>query len=221
MFHDTIHIIFNRSASNNVNYVNFNYDFIISKSESWLNVWKNCNNFPRENHIVTYKSILERFKQIGFNIDYLLFPDIKDNNQEVYCAYNYLASKSGFEVFFKAYEKILKKQGFNITFEYGTMINGKFYPNNMNFYSSISFVRNNFGDNDVIYGVSYCKSFEKYQIVNSEGCVVSNMNSSYIGFSRNNNKENKELKEDFFKSQKISVYLRKYKLDQLKELNLP
>ena len=204
MYHDTIHIIFRSLPQNSTE---FSYNFLISK-DAWL-----------PNHkAIEYQELLDRLDDYGFNPDFINFPDVKDKTQDVFCEYN---GTPNFLIFFKAFEKILKPQGFNITFEYGSMINGKFYPNNMNFYSSISFVQNHYGEKDIISGVSYVKSGESYQIVNSKGDIVDRMGSSYGGYSKyNSNKEDTKLKEDFFKSYRVSVYLRKYKLEQLRDLNL-
>lgn len=206
MYHDTIHIIFESLPMNNIE---FKYNFLISKN-SWL-----------PNHkAIEYQELLNKLHNYGFNSDYINFPDVKDKTQNIFCEYN---GTPNFLIFFKAFEKVLKPQGFNITFEYGSMIGGKFYPNNMNFYSSISFMESHYGDYDVIYGVSYCKYAEHYQIVDSEGNIVDSIGSTSLGgysISICNNKENPKLKDEFFKRQRVSVYLRKYKLEQLRDLNL-
>jgi len=202
MYHDTIHIIFTSVPQSDID---FKYNFLISKND-WL-----LNHKP-----IVYQELLDKLYSYGFNPDYINFPDIKDKNQNVFCEYN---GAPNFIIFFKAFEKILKPQGFNITFEYGSMIDGKFYPNNMNFYSSISFVQSYYGEKDIIDGISYCKSDECYQIVNSDGEIVDSMSSTYGGYSKyNNNKEDEKLKDEFFKRHRVSVYLRKYKLEQLLDL---
>lgn len=198
MYHDTIHIIFkSKTGGHNIH---FEYDFLISKS-------------PYSNHStnsISYQEILNKFKKIGFNIDFLNFPDIKDMNQMVHCKYNYLVKSGDYNVFFKAYEKILKRQGFDIIFEYGTMINGKFFPNNMNFYSSISFICASINDSrcfsHVIKGFNFYKTYEKYQIVDKTGKILHNEFTNYTI----------DFKHNFFKNQKVKVYLRKYKLRELK-----
>lgn len=195
MYHDTINIIFTSTAESNIN---FRYNFLISKN-AWL---------PNHKPIV-YQYLLGKMESYGFNVNFINFPDIKDKYQNVFCEYN---GTPNFTIFFKAFEKLLKPQGFNISFEYGSIINSKFYPNNMNFYSSIIFIKDSYGDKDVIDGVNYKKRFESYQIVNSEGQIVYN-----IGGANLNDSESEDLKEEFFKSHKVSVYLRKYKL---RELNL-
>jgi len=195
MYHNTINIKFNSTPENSVN---FSYNFLISKT-AWL---------PNHKPIV-YKELLDKMKNYGFNIDFINFPDMKDHTQNVFCEYNGVPN---FNIFFKAYERVLKPQGFNITFEYGSTINGKFYPNNMNFYSSIVFVRDAYGDKDVIDGINYTKRFEVYQIVNENGNVVYNMGGTNL-----NDYKSEELKEEFFKSYKVSVYLRKYKLDLIQQ----
>jgi len=207
MYYDTIHITF---ESNGKSTISFGYDFLISKSKSWLKVWQNYNNSPRENHIIKYNNIIDRFKSIGFNTELLSFPNIKDDTEEVYCAYNYLLSSGNFEVFFKAYEKVLKKQSFNINFEYGSMINGEFYPNNMNSHAIVQFIepilqedKEKEIDENIIQGKSFIKHREIYQIVNKEGESIY-VEQAFDDF------ENTRLK--FFQTHKVAVYLRKYKL---------
>jgi len=195
MYHDTIHIIFTSLPKSDID---FKYNFLISKND-WL-----LNHKP-----IVYQELLDKMENFGFNVDFFNFPDIKDKTQNVFCEYN---GTPNFQLFFKAFERILKPQGFNITFEYGSMIDGKFYPNNMNFYASIGFIKDAYGDKDVIDGVNYKKRFECYQIVDSCGEVVDSIFGANL-----NDSESKELKEEFFKNYKVSVYLRKYKL---RELNL-
>lgn len=195
MYHNTIHIIFTSVPESGID---FTYNFLISK-DAWL----------RNHQPIEYQKLLDKFHNCGINPNYINFPDVADKNKKVFCEYN---GTPLFEIFFKAYERVLKIHGFNITFEYGSMIKGKFYPNNMNFYSSISFERDMYGGEDVITGVNYKKRIENYQIVDKCGKIIDSM--SYVNF---NNFESEQLGDDFFKSHKVSVYLRKYKLDLIQQ----
>jgi hypothetical protein len=218
MYHDTIHITF--SSSDSTSNLGFYYDFLISKSNSWLNVWQKYNNSPKEKHITSYKDILSKFKEIGFNVEYLMFPDAEDD-VEVYCAYNYLVSKGGYEVFFKAYNKVLKKQPFDISFEYGTMINGTFHPNCINSCAIVKFISPSHKSRkgyfnaaassllkrvNVISDLPFSKLYETYTIVDINGKKIYTL-EVYDDFD--------EKKKEFFSNQKVAVYLRKYKLMEL------
>ena len=201
MYHDTIHITF-ESADEIMNY---KYTFLISK-KSFL---------PNHNPI-TYQEILDKMESYGFNIEFLDFPDIEDKSVNVYCSYNLTPD---FNVFFKAYERVLKPRGFNISFEYGSMINGEFCMNNMNFYSGIYFKMRNKSTiiiKNVIKDVDFYKHGESYQIVDKNGKIVDAIHIRNF-FSESYD----EVKENFFKSRKVTQYLRKYKLERIKNLNLP
>ena len=195
MYHDTIHINFTSLLNNKG--VTFNYSFLISKNKE--------NMFSP----IKYNSLLEMFKNIGFDLKYIKFYDI-DYDTIVYCTYNY---QPNFEIFFKAYTKTLSDKCFGITFEYGNIISGKFYPNNINFFSGISFypVINHFigDDSETIIKYHYHKKIlENYQIVDKTGNTI----ASEMATDINN------FKQNFFDKYEVKVYIRKYKLKKLNSI---
>jgi len=196
MYHDTIKINF---ISHNWKEISFNYDFLISK------------NTKEHFSIINYGELLSKFKKIGFDIKYLKFNDIEET-ENVYCTYNY---QPNFNIFFLAYDKILKNKHFNITFAYGVIINGKFLPNNMNTFAKISFadastLTNSHGSplykEEVIKSRTFAKTQEFYQIVDKEGNIIGN-ESTYADTN---------FEQHFFEKYDIKVALRKYKLGRLK-----
>lgn len=193
MYHDTIKINFNNYSDS----IAFDYNFLISKSEK--------EKFSP----VKYADLLSKFEDIGFNTKYLRFNDV-DEDDNVFCTYNY---QPNYQIFFSAYKKILENKDFHITFEYGVIINGKFYPNNMNFFAGIWFSKNALlGDNTdiIIKGKLHKKSMELYQIVDKDGNVI----ASEIADEKNN------FEQHFFEKYDVKVALRKYKLSRLNKLNL-
>lgn len=191
MYHDTIHIELRNSDRHDIN---FDYNFFISKYQKDL--------FSS----IKYQELLDKFKDIGFNIKYLKFNDI-DEDEIVYCTYNF---QPNFNVFFKAYKKLIKHKNFNITFEYGVIINGKFVANNMNTFAGVWFqhTTNNLGNytEDVIDDKILAKSMELYQVVDKNGNIIATDIAKY---------EN-DFKQNFFERYEVKVALRKYKLGRLK-----
>jgi len=191
MYHDTIRINFSGR-----NTISFNYNFFISK-----------NQYDKFSPI-KYGVLLSKFTKIGFDTKYLKFNDIQDDNTIVYCTYNY---QSNFEIFFLAYNKLIKDYKFNITFEYGNIINGKFYPNNINFFSTIWFVeKENISGNYmecIIKGKYHQKALEQYQIIDKNTQIISMLTTTC----------DQNFEQNFFENYNVKVYLRKYKLSRLKE----
>jgi len=191
MYHDTIHI---KLKYNDV--INFNYGFYISKHP-------NKTFSP-----IKYKSLLYKFKSVGFVVlRYLKFNDIEDDTI-VYCSYNF---QPNFEIFFKVYNKLIKDKDFDIIFEYGNIINGKFYLNNMNNLSSVYFYggilnKTVYRENIIGYKV-HQKISELYQIVDKDGNIIATEWADYHG----------DFKQNFFERYDVKVALRKYKLSRLKE----
>lgn len=195
MYHDTIHINF-KSLYNSKD-VDFDYSFLISRNEE--------NLF----NPIKYSTLLNMFKNIGFDVKYIKFYDINDEDT-VYCTYNY---QPKFEIFFKAYNKTLSDRNFGLTFEYGNIINGKFYPNNINFFAGIAFypVKNPIigDDTEVIIKNHYHKKLsEFYQIVQKNGATVANDFVSDVN----------EFKTDFFEKQNVRQFLREHKLKKLNSI---
>lgn len=197
MYHDTIKINFRNWRFGNVA---FDYNFLISK-----NLKDKFSSTP-------YNSLLSKFIEIGFNIKYLKFNDIEETDI-VYCSYNY---QSNFDVFFKAYNKILRNERINITFEYGVVINGKFYANNMNTFAGVYFIEyhpNDFSSSSsiiysetIIKGKLHKKEMEFYQIVDNVGNPIAAENTT----------DKKDFEQHFFDKYEVKVALRKFKLNRLK-----
>lgn len=201
MYHDTIHINF-KSRNNIDTIITFDYSFMISKE-------------PKDKFSpIKYIELLHKFENIGFDIKYIKFNDI-DNEEIVYCTYNY---QSNFEIFFNVYKKMLDNIHFNLTFEYGNIIGGKFILNNMNTLSGVWFVdthnisydatRNDYNEK-VIKNKVFKRTAEYYQIIDKFGECVSN----YTWKCTN------ETKEDFFQRFNVKVALRKFKLERLNKFN--
>jgi hypothetical protein len=200
MYHDTIHINF---KYNQINDIAFDYSFLISKH--------NQDKFSP----IVYGELLQKFEEIGFNLKYLKFYDIYDNDTMVYCTYNY---QPNFNVFFSAYRKLMQNKNFNISFEYGIIIGGKFYPNNMNYFASIHFIsENKWGrakslldlgtdTESIIQGKKHYKVGEFYQLVDKEGNIIHKELASV---------EN-DFEQHFFENYNVKVAMRKYKLNRLK-----
>ena len=193
MYHDTIHINFSRYDYSDIN---FNYNFLISKNLK--------DNFSP----INYGELLKKFNEIGFNLKYLKFNDIEEE-ETVYCTYNY---QSNFNIFFSAYKKLFQDRNFNIVFEYGVVINGKFYPNNMNTFASIYFIGDNIklGDHieTVITGKTHKKTIELYQIVDKDGNIIASETTTIVN----------EFEQHFFERYEVKLAQRKYKLSRLKSL---
>jgi hypothetical protein len=195
MYHDVIHINFNNRGETPY----FDYSFMISKYPS--------DKFSP----INYGDLLNKFNEIGFNCKYIKFNDI-DESETVYCTYNY---QSNFNIFFSAYKKILQNKNFDIIFEYGVIINGKFLPNNMNTFAKVYFsdilISSHFALDPlfcetIIKGKTHEKIYEDYQVVNKEGNIIGN--------DRTDGK--KKFEQHFFERYDIKVALRKYKLGRLK-----
>lgn len=190
MYHDTIHINFSSFGSD----LNFNYSFLISKD--------NNDKFSP----IRYGDILDKFENIGFNTKYIKFNDL-DLDDIVYCTYNY---QPKFEIFFKAYDKLLMYKKFNIKFEYGNIINNIFHINNMNYCASIYFSNNEkeLYREDVLKSRIYVKKYETFCIIDKKGDRVSEVTVT----------SDDNFEQDFFQRHEVKVALRKYKLGRLKGL---
>lgn len=199
MYHDTIHINFKYSGG-----VNFDYSFLISK-------------IPQDKFSpIKYTELLKNFYDIGFDLKYLKFYDIDDEDYIVYCTYNY---QPNFNIFFSAYKKIIEPKEFCITFEYGNIILGKFIPNNMNYFAGIylvphsSKIKNNafvseLYKENVIRNKYHYKTLEYYQIIDKDGIIISNETTD----------STKDFEQHFFDRYEVKVALRKYKLNRLKSV---
>jgi hypothetical protein len=197
MYHDTIHINF--KSSYQPKEIDFDYSFLISK--------KSKDKFSP----IKYNELLKKFTDLEFDLKYLKFYDI-DEDAIVFCTYNY---QPNFEIFFTAYNRIIRQRFFDITFEYGNIINGKFFPNNMNFFAGIHFVErtDEYGKpsaalymKEVINGRYHIKKNELYQIVDKNGNLI------YCEVATANN----DFEQHFFEQYDVKVALRKYKLERLK-----
>lgn len=191
MYHDTIKIEFKSSFGSTIN---FDLFFLISKNEK------------KDFTPINYKELLNKFKDIGFNIHYIKFNDI-DEKSTIFCNYNF---QPNFENFFKYFNKTLSKNNFYLSFSYCVFIDGKYIMTNMNSYASISFspIRNfTLGDDyyeTIIEGKKHVLSNVTYQICNSSGEIIDK--EEFKNVETNNN---------FFQKQHVKVYLRKYKLKRL------
>jgi len=197
MYHDTIQFRLISVPTKYVHDIDFDYIFSISK--------KPQNNFSS----VIYGELLNKFSEIGFDIKFIKFNDIEEE-ETVYCTYNF---QPNFNVFFSAYNKILKNKKFNIIFEYGNIINGNFCKNNMNFFSGIYFnytdlIMGEYIYDNIISGKKFIKASEFYQIVDVNGYAISNK----ITLAEN------DFKHDFFERPEVRLAQRKYKLNKLKKL---
>lgn len=202
MYHDTIHINFNNYQKSSINSsINFDYNFMISKI-------KYGDKFSS----IKYGDLLQKFIDIGFDTKYLKFYDIQDDNTIVYCTYNY---QPNFEIFFLAYNKLLKNQKFYLTFEYGNIIcfsgetSGTFYRNNMNYFAGISFTPTDLPLGVIIIdGMTHIKTRETYQIIDKDRNLIAIENTD----------SSKDFEQHFFERYDVKVYLRKYKLSRLENL---
>jgi hypothetical protein len=198
MYHDVIHINFKNSY--NPGSVDFDYNFLISK------------NSKEKFSPIKYSELLQKFDDFGFELKYLKFYDINDD-AIVFCTYNY---QPNFEIFFSAYKKVINDKLFLITFEYGNVINGKFYPNNMNFFAGVFFIpvsplyeqtgKDKLYKEVIIKGKIHYKKNELYQIVDKNGDVI------YCELTG----VKKDFEQHFFEQYEVKVALRKYKLNRLK-----
>jgi hypothetical protein len=189
MYHDTMHINFKSQGGL---LLKFDYSFLISK------------NISDKFSPIKYNELLQKFVDIGFDLKYLKFNDI-DDDAIVYCTYNY---QPNFNIFFTAYKKTIYHQKFNITLEYGVMLNGKFYPNNMNFFARIWFVESNIPGNyleTIVKGKTHEKRMEFYQIIDKNGNIIATETTSDV----------RNFEQNFFQQYDVKVALRKYKLSRL------
>lgn len=199
MYHDTIRITFHYFPHNDVG---FDYIFLISKTEQ----------IKTEFSSISYGELLSKFKDIGFDLKYIKFNDISDDNTTVYCSYNF---QSNFNVFFPAYKKLIKNKSFNLVFEYGVIIDGIFRCNNMNFFSRVVFYdkANKFDGlykEIVINDKTHFKISEFYQIVDKTGKIIHSEETD----------ETKNFEQHFFENYDVLVATRKYKLNRLKIASL-
>lgn len=195
MYHDIIYINF--YFNQNDRDVAFDYSFMISK-------------YPQDKFSsIAYGELLNKFKQIGFNIKYISFKDIDDDNTLVYCTYNW---QPNFLNFFLAYKKFMQMKDFEISFGYGVIIDGNYIPNSMDGCALIRFntLKDNGWKEEVIKGKNHYKYLEFYQLVNDDGVIVhSESTNPYINFEQH-----------FFENYDVKVAMRKYKLKRLKNLTL-
>lgn len=201
MYHDTIHIKFKYWKAGDVD---FDYSFFISKTK-----------FQIQFSPIKYGALLEKFNEIGFNLKYLKFNDL-DLNSDIYCSYNY---QSNFNIFFSAYKKLIHKKNFNLSYEYGNMINGVFIPNNMTTFARVFFIDiENTKDRkyqidvidcnntiDIIKDKSFFKAVEKYQIIDKNGVSIASETTD----------SDSNFEQHFFEKYEVKVALRKYKLTKL------
>lgn len=199
MYHDTIHINF---KSINTARIFFDYSFMISK------------NIKDKFSPIKYIELLHKFENIGFDIKYIKFNDIKEDDI-IYCSYNY---QSNFDIFFIVYKKVLENVHFNLTFEYGNIVSGKFILNNMNSISGVLFVDTHSNlyektkyeyNEEVIKNKIFKRIYEYYQVIDKCGKDISN----YTWKCTN------DSKDDFFQRFNVKVALRKFKLDRLNKFN--
>jgi hypothetical protein len=189
MYHDVIKIEFTYYGE-----ISFTYIFLISKK-------KYNDNFGH----IAYGELMQKFEQIGFDLKYLKFNDISDTDSIVYCSYNY---QENFNIFFKAYKKIITETKFNITFEYGNIVNGVFIQNNMNYFAGVVFTQQKGANEEIIKGKSLFKQIEYYQIADKNGHTIDN---GFITADDN-------FETDFFQRYNVKVALRKFKLERLKNI---
>jgi hypothetical protein len=208
MYHNIIHIEFNNwitsknshKTSPVPNDINFNYLFYISKSQ--------YDKFSP----IKYEELLEKFKTIGFDLKYLKFNDIDDYDTIVYCSYNF---QPNFQIFFSVYNKLIKNKDFNIKISYGNIINGRFYPNNMNTSAFIYFINIEhiklsaiIQKDEIIKGKFFQKIDELYQIIDKDGLIIANETADL----------EHNFEQHFFERYDVKVALRKYKLSRLKNV---
>ena len=197
MYHDTIHINFRNISGP----INFEFSFLISKIHS-------AKLFSP----IKYCELLKKFEEINFNLKYLKFNDV-DDDAIVYCTYNY---QPNFNIFFAAYEQSIRNQNFDITFEYGNIINGKFYKNNMNFFAGVYFIdfikyemskkiEKMYFEEEIIKGKRFLKNSEYYQIIDNEGNIIYREYTDWVT----------DFEQHFFEKYEVKVALRKYKLLRL------
>lgn len=193
MYHDTIHIHFKSRWEPQT--VDFDYSFLISKVKQ------------EKFSLITYSDLLQKFDDIGFDLKYLKFYDL-DDNAIIYCSYNY---QPNFEIFFSAYKKIIQYRAFHLTFEYGNILFGKFYPNNMNYFAGIFFIDDPIGKHlykeIVIKGKNHYKTKELYQLIDKDSNVIAIEIADEVN----------DFKQNFFDKYEVKVALRKYKLSRLKQ----
>ena len=197
MYHDTIKINFKNTYIQSKFDIEYNYNFLISKN-------------PKDKFSpINYEELLNKFDQIGFDLKYIKFYDISEDDM-VYCTYNYLPN---FELFFTAYKKILHPKYFDVSFEYGVIIDGVFKANNMNYFAGIYFCSGLLPEFDyyetIIKGKYHQKIKVFYQIVDSKGKTIA---SEVTDIS-------KDFEQHFFDMYEVKVALRKYKLSRLKNLD--
>ena len=209
MYHDSIQINLTGSTSG----VNFEYTFVMSK-RNWT-----LPESEAKPVLIKYGELLSRFEILGINTHYVTFPDIKDDQTLIHCVYNWVSA----DIFFSNFPR-LKENIDHITFRYGTIVNGIFYLNNMNFYAMIHFVRpgancspfkninikNPFDYiyDDVITGKLLRKIEETYHIIDKDGKTVAHEETDI----------NMGFEQHFFEKTEVRLYQRKYKLAKLNEL---
>jgi hypothetical protein len=195
MYHNVIRINFKYYKENDID---FDYSFLISKT--------NQDKFSS----INYGMLLDKFNEIGFNLKYLKFNDL-DLISDIYCSYNY---QENFKIFFSAYNKFIYKKSFNLHVEYGNIIDGIFYQNNMTTFASVSFIDISNAKITILGGSEllniikdkiFYKTREKYQIIDKDGIII----ATEITDSDSN------FEQHFFEKYEVKVALRKYKLSRL------
>jgi len=163
------------------------------------------NNSVDGYQMIKYKDLLKKFKKINFNTNHIILENF-DINSYVYCSYNY---GTKLDTFFRAYDKVLKNEKFNILFEYGNIINDKFIINNTSGPARKYFIASSENKEKIITDKSFKKVVEIYQIIDKNGIPV----------SEDKQTEKTGFETDFFNRPEVSVILRKSKLEKLKNKN--
>ena len=196
MYHDTIRINFKNKFQTlpAKDEIQFDYSFLISK------------NLKDKFSPINYGELLHKFDEIGFDLKYIKFYDLTEDNI-VFCSYNY---QPNFDLFFSVYKKLLHKKMFNLSFEYGVIIDGIFKINNMNYFAGIHFYEEKYDAGKYIQTIIKGKYHQKrtifYQIVNSDGDPIASEVTDI----------EKDFEQHFFEKHEVLVALRKYKLERLK-----
>lgn len=199
MHYDTICIRFQNSRSNDLS---FDYNFFITKYDpDTIYVEKIFSP-------IKFGDLLYKFKSIGFDTYKYFEIDGVFEESIVYCSYNWMAD---FDIFFKAYPKVIHNKEFKLTFRCGNFIDGLFVLNHITSAAEIIFITLT---NSIIkyeYHILekvLCKAHETYQIVDGDGVVASTLRVSY----------EVDFKNDFFNQDTVRQILRKHKLENIKKL---
>jgi hypothetical protein len=213
MYHNTIIITL---AYNDPKSINFNYSFVIYKNEQSIEDGS-IDNINRDHaYKVNYYTLMNKFSEIGFNTKYLEFENV-NLHDDVFCSYNY---QPDIDRFFLAYKKSIRNINFDIGFQYGVIIDGRFYLSHMNDFSSVYFLNMDklsrgisiiSGCDDIINGKKYKQTQKTYQLVDKKGNIINKL-QELININPNTYSD---TKREFFDSYNVKVYMRKYKLSRL------